>query len=135
MAHPDWLEQIRTIIKQRGITQEMLTTPLQVETKGAVSHYMTGKRELSVERFISLCEFLELTPNQVLGVTSKFDDSQVSELMTNVITRWVVRMSQMGWVEYKVDPQMIIDVLTTSVCEEVLEIERTEISPNTAKAV
>lgn len=53
-----WSERTRALMKERGITQEQLTAVLGVRSKGAVSHYLSGRRSLSVDQAASLAVYL-----------------------------------------------------------------------------
>lgn len=53
-----WSERTRSLMKERGITQEQLTAVLGVRSKGAVSHYLSGRRSLSVDQAASLAVYL-----------------------------------------------------------------------------
>lgn len=121
MDRPDWLKSIRAVIRERKIKQEALTESFSVSSPGAVSHYLTGKRELSVDKFLSLCEFLNLSPNQLLGTEAKLDPVHVEKVVKEVVETWMIRLEQMAWLEYKNDQKSIIDVLSKSIADEIIK--------------
>ena len=55
----EWTARARARMKERGITQEQLTSVLGVRSKGAVSHYLSGRRSLSIDQAASLARHLQ----------------------------------------------------------------------------
>jgi len=53
-----WQDRARGIMKEKGITQEALMLALGVTTRGAVGHYMKGRREPSLDQMIALAKHL-----------------------------------------------------------------------------
>lgn len=61
------LEKIRNRMAHLGLTQEDLTRPLGVKTRGAVGHYLNGRREMGLEQIVALAEFLKMDVGELLG--------------------------------------------------------------------
>lgn len=59
-------ERIRTLRKQKGLTQQQLANMINV-TKVSISCYESGSRTPNLETFVDLAEALETTPNYLLG--------------------------------------------------------------------
>ena len=64
----DWLVRLNNAVKAAGMTQEDLTEALGVTTRGAVGHYLSDRRQMSVPQFEALCAAIGYTPNQILGI-------------------------------------------------------------------
>lgn len=65
-----WISLIKATMKAKGINQESLAPVIGVETRGAVGHYLTQRRNLSIEQSRSLILYLQLDPAEALGVSS-----------------------------------------------------------------
>lgn len=57
-AYGNWRARARARMEERGMKQEDLLKPLGVSTRGAVGHYLSGRREPSVEQFRDLAAAL-----------------------------------------------------------------------------
>lgn len=53
-----WYEKAKRLMKQKGITQPDLINALGVSTRGAIGHYLNGRREPSVEQMQALADIL-----------------------------------------------------------------------------
>lgn len=51
-----WIERARELMSNRGLTYDDLAGPLGLSTRGGVSHYFNGRRELSAEQAVALAE-------------------------------------------------------------------------------
>lgn len=54
-----WVERARERMSVRGLTYDDLAKPLGIGTRGGVSHYFNGRRQLSAEQAVALAELLE----------------------------------------------------------------------------
>lgn len=61
-----WIDRTRRRMAELGVTQADLMEPLGVNTRGAVGHYMTGRREPSLAQFAALAERLGMTTDELL---------------------------------------------------------------------
>ena len=61
-----WIERARIRMDELGLTQSDLMAPLGVKTRGAVGHYMTGRREPSIAQFSALAKILDVTIDNLL---------------------------------------------------------------------
>ena len=61
-----WQDRVRSVMKEQGITQDALTYVLGVSTRGAVGHYLSGRREPSAAQLQSLAKFLKVNLNWLL---------------------------------------------------------------------
>ena len=69
---------IKKYRKAAGLTQEKLAELLNISTVH-MSHMECGHVSMSLEILLKLCEYLSVTPNQLLyGAYSASDSSQVS---------------------------------------------------------
>lgn len=55
-----WQDRTRLLMKKKGVTQEALTQVLCVSTRGAVGHYLSGRREPSISQLRSLADFFKV---------------------------------------------------------------------------
>lgn len=78
----DWWRIAKARAKDLGITQEEIADHLGVE-RAAVSHYLTGKREPSIEGLRKLAGKLGLTMNQLLGDAGESLDISASVIEPN----------------------------------------------------
>jgi len=77
---PRWIERARERMAARGLTYDDLSEPLGISTRGGVSHYFAGRRDLSAQQAVALAEVLECPLEWLL--TGK----QVSQPSTRVST-------------------------------------------------
>lgn len=77
---PGWIERARERMAARGLTYDDLSEPLGISTRGGVSHYFAGRRDLSAQQAVALAEVLECPLEWLL--TGK----QVSQPSTRVST-------------------------------------------------
>ncbi|MFT7338140.1 MAG: phage repressor protein C with HTH and peptisase S24 domain [Marinobacter maritimus] len=54
-----WFDRVRTLMRDRKVTQEDLKKPLGVGTRGAVGHYLSGRREPSLDQLESLASYFK----------------------------------------------------------------------------
>ena len=66
----DFAKNLKKIRKQKGYTQQKLAQKLNYGST-AIANYEGGRNEPSLDDLISLCELLEVTPNELLGVPVK----------------------------------------------------------------
>jgi len=55
-----WQDRAKAVMKERGITQESLKSVLGVSTRGAVGHYLSGRREPSIQQLTDLANHLRV---------------------------------------------------------------------------
>lgn len=65
-AMETWQDRVRSVMKEQGVTQDALTYVLGVSTRGAVGHYLSGRREPSAAQLQSLAKFLKVNLNWLL---------------------------------------------------------------------
>ncbi|MGP9834237.1 XRE family transcriptional regulator [Marinobacter sp. NSM] len=56
----NWQDRVRSVMREKGVTQDRLTSVLGVSTRGAVGHYLSGRREPSASQLKALAEFLDV---------------------------------------------------------------------------
>lgn len=61
---------VKQIAKERGITQSQIAEALGV-TQAFISALYTGKKIPSLDMLLKLCDFLNVSPNTLLGVDLK----------------------------------------------------------------
>lgn len=58
MKQAPWAKAVQAIMKKKGIKQRDLMEVFDVRSQGAVSHYFSGRNNLSNEQIAKLTEFL-----------------------------------------------------------------------------
>ena len=66
-----WINKVRSGLKQKGYRQLDLAVRLGV-SEGAVSNYLKGKREPSLEVFKEIAKMIEVPVSELLGDDAKF---------------------------------------------------------------
>jgi phage repressor protein C with HTH and peptisase S24 domain len=54
-----WFDRVRALMRERQVTQEDLKEPLGVGTRGAVGHYLNGRREPSLDQLEALANYFK----------------------------------------------------------------------------
>lgn len=78
-----WVERARERMAALGLTYDQLAEPLSVSTRGAVSHYLNRRRELSAEQAVQLADLLGCSVEWLLTgsfSTPKADDTVAQPL-------------------------------------------------------
>lgn len=58
-THPhDWAERARMMLDRRELTYDQIAPALEVSTRSAVGHYLSGRRQLSAQQAVNLAECL-----------------------------------------------------------------------------
>ena len=53
-----WSDKVRRLMRAKGVTQAALMPVLGVTTRGAVGHYLSGRRKMTPEQFYALTKRL-----------------------------------------------------------------------------
>ena len=59
--------QLKKELKKRQLSQNSFAEIFNV-TQSCVSQWLNGKKLPRLDMFIKICEFFELTPNELLGI-------------------------------------------------------------------
>lgn len=78
-----WHSRAKERMKEVGVTQEGLKKALGVTTRGAVGHYLSGRREPSIEQLIALAKTLRCTVNWLIEGVDTIQDANTSPLSYN----------------------------------------------------
>lgn len=73
---PRWAKIAKPLMREQGVTQEDLVSVLDVETRGAVGHYFTGRREPSIDQLAALAKRLGVTVSELIGEVPLVSDPQ-----------------------------------------------------------
>lgn len=123
MTTPAWAKNTKALLKRKGLKQEDLPSVLKVETAGAVSHYFTGRRELSVSQLEELCRFLDVTPQYLLGFESQLDSDFIDKTVSAVLDDWIPRFDELNWVKFNKPPDTISDVLRVTIVRDLTRVK------------
>lgn len=66
MLPMEWYEAARARMRELGLTQRDLMKPLGVKTRGAVGHYLTGRRTPSPSQIAELAKALRLSIDELM---------------------------------------------------------------------
>lgn len=88
IVQPRWAIIATGLMRDRGLTQEDLKEVFSVTTRGAVGHYMRGRREPSIDQLIALASKLDVTLSELVGeiplTESRADTAQISALLQEI---------------------------------------------------
>lgn len=60
-----WRDKVRRLMRAKGVTQEALMPILGVTTRGAVGHYLSGRRQMTPEQFYALTKRLGVRADEL----------------------------------------------------------------------
>ncbi|MFP3979142.1 XRE family transcriptional regulator [Marinobacter sp. KMM 10035] len=61
-----WFDRVRSLMRRDGVTQDALTEVLGVKTRGAVGHYLSGRREPSIDQLRALATLFNVSLDWIL---------------------------------------------------------------------
>jgi len=67
VVQPRWAVIAERLMRDQSLTQEDLIDVFGVTTRGAVGHYMKGRREPSIDQLIALARKLGVTLSELAG--------------------------------------------------------------------
>lgn len=63
----EWYDYVKVLMKHKGITQEDLIPVFGVKTRGAVGHYLSGKRQPNPHQMKALVDYLDVDFSALFG--------------------------------------------------------------------
>ncbi len=63
---PDWRDRARDLLFERGLTHQEIADALGV-TRGAVGHWLCGRREPTLTQFVEICTALDVSVGWLLA--------------------------------------------------------------------
>lgn len=51
-----WADRARVMLERRGLTYDQISSALEVSTRSAVGHYLSGRRQLSATQAVALAQ-------------------------------------------------------------------------------
>ncbi len=76
---PVWANIARALMKEQGVTQDELKSTFQVKSRGSVGHYLSGRREPSINQLMRLARYLGITTSQLIGEVGMDESDQIQE--------------------------------------------------------
>ena len=61
-----WIKRAKTLMAEQDVTQLDIVKTMKVKSRGAVSHYFTGRNEPTLEALNALAKYLNVTPQYLL---------------------------------------------------------------------
>lgn len=68
-----WGAILRAKREKNGVTQEVLSKYLDID-QSTLARYEQGKIPMNLNNFVRICEFLRITPNEILNYGTDFED-------------------------------------------------------------
>ena len=65
-ARPDWIDRVRDVLNERGLTHQELADSLGV-TRGCVGHWLCGRREPTLSQLLELAQTLDVSVGWLLA--------------------------------------------------------------------
>lgn len=87
ITQPKWALIAKSLMAAQGITQEQLKETLMVTSRGSVGHYLSGRREPSIDQLIRLSNRLGVTTSELLGelpLTSSQHSQEILRLFEKI---------------------------------------------------
>jgi transcriptional regulator with XRE-family HTH domain len=82
-----WRDEVRKLMDAQGITQEELVPLLGVKTRGAIGHYLSGRRNMKPEQFYALLKRLGVEAKDVFEPSAPSDTHRVVQAMETLPPR------------------------------------------------
>lgn len=82
---PLWAQNAARLMREQGVTQEQLAPVMDVETRGAVGHYFTGRREPTLAQIQALSKRLGVTVSELLGETPLAADPTKADAVSRLL--------------------------------------------------
>lgn len=73
-----WQDRAKAELDKKNLTHDDLITDLGVTTRGAIGHYLSGRRQLDPDQFAALSKKLNLTMDELYYGTS-LDNTKIKE--------------------------------------------------------
>jgi transcriptional regulator with XRE-family HTH domain len=73
---PRWANIATSVMKDKNITQSDLCSVFGVTTRGAVGHYLRGRRQPTLDQMLALSKYLGLTLSELVGEVPLSPDSE-----------------------------------------------------------
>ncbi len=86
----NWITRAKQVMHDRGVTQQDLAPVMGKTTRGAISHYFTGRSNPTLDQFESLATFLGISLTWLLtgaeesGQAKEVDDQLLEQCLTIV---------------------------------------------------
>lgn len=82
-----WRDEVRKLMKAQGVTQDVLAPILGVTTRGAVGHYLSGRRDMTPEQFYALLKRLGVEAKDVFEPSTADDTRRVVQAIQSLSPR------------------------------------------------
>ena len=87
VVEPRWATIAKSLMKSQGLVQEDLKEAFGVNTRGGIGHYLSGRREPSIEQIMRLSKRLGVTTSELVGeipLAEPQDMQEISQLLRAV---------------------------------------------------
>ncbi len=116
---PFWSVKALQRMKELKITQSDLLEVFNVNTRGAVGHYFTGRSIINVEQLDSLSQKLNLKL-EYTQVTNKESTIATSDL-ESILDTWLVKLETLGFATYSIEKNQVRDLILFDIKEKLSE--------------
>jgi transcriptional regulator with XRE-family HTH domain len=118
-----WIKRAKHLMAEQGVTQLDIIPIMNVTSRGAISHYLTGRNEPTLEALTKLSKYLNVTPQYLL-----FGGEKNTELNGALLTQYSKRVRELNidnniGLSEEQQVQLVIFMYNQSQKEEGIEIQ------------
>ena len=119
----NWIKRAKHLMAEQGVTQLDIIPIMNVTSRGAISHYLTGRNEPTLEALTKLAKYLNVTPQYLL-----FGGEKNTELNGALLTQYSKRVRELNidnniGLSEEQQVQLVIFMYNQSQKEEGIEIQ------------
>ena len=79
-----WRDEVKKLMKAKRVTQVDLVPVLGVTTRGAVGHYLSGRRDMTPEQFYALLKYLGVGAKDVFEPSTGPDPQAIARTIESL---------------------------------------------------
>jgi transcriptional regulator with XRE-family HTH domain len=118
----NWIKRAKHLMAEQGVTQLDIIPIMNVKSRGAVSHYLTGRNKPTLEALTKLAKYLNVTPQYLLyGGEKNTEVNGVLLTQCSKVVRELNADNNLGLSEEQ-QVQLVIFIYNQSQKEEGIEI-------------
>jgi transcriptional regulator with XRE-family HTH domain len=119
----NWIKRAKHLMAEQGVNQNDIISIMNVTSRGAISHYLTGRNKPTLEALTKLSKYLNVTPQYLL-----FGGEKNTELNGALLTQYSKRVRELNidnniGLSEEQQVQLVIFMYNQSQKEEGIEIQ------------
>ena len=119
----NWIKRAKHLMAEQGVNQNDIISIMNVTSRGAISHYLTGRNKPTLEALTKLAKYLNVTPQYLL-----FGGEKNTELNGALLTQYSKRVRELNidnniGLSEEQQVQLVIFMYNQSQKEEGIEIQ------------